>query len=42
MAMTAATPIMMPSAVSVERSLFLPNARNAVLVVENSLMSPPL
>src|SRR6202011_3899692 len=38
-AMTAATPMMMPSAVSTERILFRRNARNAMLNVDPTLIA---
>src|SRR5438132_158477 len=42
--MTAATPMMMPRAVSIERSLFRPSARIAILTVAKEIMyrsTPP-
>jgi hypothetical protein len=41
-AMTAPTPMMIPSAVRTERILFRRNARNAILKVELSLIAKPL
>src|SRR5206468_1706021 len=40
MAMTAPTPMIMPSAVSAERSLFRRRARNATLNVDPTLIFP--